>query len=262
MTTTPPIIISSPVRRSGTTLLQRLLTSAPNTLIYGESCANDFQMFTNFYLAKQLQLAASKNWRNEQLDSVLEGNVNDWIPDLMPNIDEYLEDMKKSFLQFFNSYPNFAKQKNRTNWGMKLPEWNPTNLKLIEQFFPNFKIIYITRNLEDCVRSAKKVEMVKGINEVNQYCQIWKMHKDTATQQNFKPENTMYISYESFVENPQPILTNLEKFTGAKGIDASVMNFKFNKFKETTEENETFGEYVSPAELTDEELEMVKKYSA
>lgn len=260
MITTPPIIISSPVRRSGTTLLQRLLTSAPNTLIYGESCANDFQMFTNFYLSKQLQLAASKDWRKEQLDSVLAGNVNDWIPDLMPDIDEYLDGMKENFIRLLNFYPSFAKQKNRQNWGMKLPEWNPSNLKLIEQFFPNFKIIYIVRNLEDCVRSAKKVDMIKGVNEINQYCQIWKMHKD-ATQQNFKVENTMYISYESLVENPQPILNKLEKFTGAKGIDASVMNFKFNKFKETIKENETLGEHVSPADLTDEELGIVKKYS-
>jgi len=86
------------------------------------------------------------------------------------------------------------------------------------------------------------------------------MHKDAAPT-NLNNENTLYISYESLVENPAPILKEIEKFTGVKGIDSSVMNFKFNKFKETSKENETYGEYVLPEDLTDEEMEIVKKYS-
>lgn len=260
MNTPPPIIISSPVRRSGTTLVQRLLSSASDTLIYGESCANDFQMFTNFYLSKQLQLRQSKDWRTEQLEAVLSGKVNDWIPDLFPDIDGYLDVMKNSFLRLLNFYPNYAKQQDRTIWGMKLPEWNPNNMKLVEQLYPNFKVIYITRGLEDCVRSAKKVDMVRDINEINQYCHIWKTYQETA-KTSFKEENTLHISYESLVKNPQLILEKLEEFTGANKIQQSVMDFKFNTFKEQIKENEPLGKYVTPAELTDEEIEIIRKYS-
>ncbi len=93
-----PIFISSPVRRSGTTLLQRLLCSAPNTLIFGESCVNDFSFFIGTINSRQLVFSQNKNWRNEQLTSVLNGQINNWIPDLMPEIDGYLDVFTKSSL--------------------------------------------------------------------------------------------------------------------------------------------------------------------
>ena len=47
-----PLVITSPVIRSGTTLLQRLLCSSPSALIYGELCAQDLEFFLNLYTFK------------------------------------------------------------------------------------------------------------------------------------------------------------------------------------------------------------------
>lgn len=254
-----PIIITSPVRRSGTTLLQRLLSSSSDTLIYGESCASDFQMLTNLYLGKLLLLQQGKSWRNEQLESVLSGDVNDWIPDLMPDIDSYLSNFKKNAIQLLQFYASFAQKQQRPIWGMKLPEWNPANLIQLRQLFPEIKIIFLTRNLEDCVRSAKKVDMVRTLPEIEQYSYTWQQHIQMA-RQHFEGKHVFNISYESLIQNPKPILKELESFTHSKNIDATVLDFKFNSFKSTIAENESFGEYTFPSDLTEEEMTIVKKY--
>ncbi len=257
---TPPIIISSPTRRSGTTLIQRLLTSASNTLIYGETCANDFHSFTNIYLSKHLQLMPSRGWRTDQTREVLGGNVNDWIPDLLPDVDAYLENLKSSSIQLLNFFPNYAEKHHRPIWGMKYPEWAPTSLKLIGQLYPDYKVIYIKRNIEDCVRSAKNVDMVRGVTEIEAFCKVWQMNGQSVHEQ-IPSEKVLYISYESLIKNPEPIIKSMEEFTGAKGIDAKVLDFKFNAFKQTIEKDEPLGKYIDPADLTKEELEVVEKFS-
>ena len=261
MNNSAPIIITSPVRRSGTTLIQRLLSSSTNCLIFGESSARDLQMYANLLMSKQLQYLNSKELRDLQISSVLKGNVNDWIPDLLPEVDFYIEQTKQSLLGILNSFQEYANQHQRPIWGMKLPEWTPSNLILGKQFYPELKVVYIERNIADCIRSAKQVNMIQNIGEVDQFCQAWKTHVDMA-KQHFDEKNTLYISYESLIENPESILNELESFTGAHQIDRSVLEAKFNTYKAKMddENDETVGRYVEPSELSEEELEIVKKY--
>jgi len=164
-----PVFIVSSVRRSGTTLLQRLLCSSSNSLIYGENCANDINLFCNLISTKQSVFQTSKDWYDNQLDAVLQGNVNTWIPDLMPDIEGYLAAYKTGMLSIINYYSDYALKQNRPIWGMKLPEWNPCMLAMLKSVLPEIKIIYLHRNLEDCVRSAKKIEMVIELSLVHSF---------------------------------------------------------------------------------------------
>lgn len=55
LTQLQPLLIASPVRRSGITLLQRLLCPAPNSFVFGEGCANGlWRQFTD-YARQQLR---------------------------------------------------------------------------------------------------------------------------------------------------------------------------------------------------------------
>jgi len=254
---TAPICISSPVRRSGTTLVQRLLCSASNALIYGENCANDLNILTNLLSSKQMIFQQGKAWRNQQLESVLEGNVNHWIPDLMPDIDGYLEAYQQSIFSLLAYYSDFAQRQERPIWGTKFPEWNPANLIQIRQILPSTKIIYIHRNIEDCVRSAKRMDMIRSMDEIQRFCQTWKQFSEYALQ-HLKGERVLHIQYEKLIEAPEKVIQQLEAFTEAKDIDRKVMQIKVNTYDNDV--NDTLDNYLQPASLNAQELDLVKSY--
>ncbi len=253
-----PICIAAPVRRSGTTLLQRLLCSATNALIYGETCANDFQSMAGMYANKEPFMNHAKDWRNDQLKKVLNGEVNDWIPDLMPDIDYYLKSYKNIIQVLIDTYGGFAKEQGKEVWGMKFPEWNPASLKYLQELLPGTKIIYLHRNLSDCVRSAKRIEMLINESEINQFCHIWRQYTDYAREQ-ITGENVLHVEYEKLIANPEEWIKAIEDFTGAKNIQASVLAVKVNTYSndQRLKSNES---YLQPAELTESEQELVAKY--
>ncbi len=255
----PPICIASPLRRSGTTLIQRLICSASNGLIYGETCANDFQMISNLFTSKKSFLLQHKDWRNDQIKKVLKGEVNDWIPDLMPDIDSYINAYHQMIEALVNNYGAFAVQENRPVWGMKMPEWNPTNLVLLQQLLPDLKIIYLHRNLEDCVRSAKKIEMVMGIEEIKRFCFTWKQFSDYV-KINLKGDNVLHLKYEDLIDDPDKWINEIESFSGAENIDRSVMKVKVNTYASDHKLAGKKEPYLDPAALTEEEQSVVDSY--
>jgi len=256
----PPICISAPVRRSGTTLLQRLLCSSTNALVYGESCANDLQLFSNFMANKQYLFLASKNSRNQQLERVLEGDVNSWIPDLMPEIDGYVEAFKNSTYTLFNYYATYAQQQGRPIWGMKMPEWNPVNLAFVQKVIPGTKIIYLHRNLEDCVRSAKKIDMVSGLDEIRQFSTTWKQYSD-YTQQHLNGPNVLHLSYERLIEYPEQNLKTIQEFSGIQHINEQIMKVKVNTYHDDPKLETEQHDYLEPESLSEEELAIVNSFS-
>src|SRR5689334_18970654 len=98
MTDMDPVIITSPTIRSGTTLLQRLLCSAPKGFIFGENCAQDLELFLRVYFSKSLMYSFNKRQFAETLGAFINGQPQGWIIDLMPDIDEYLQTLSRSCL--------------------------------------------------------------------------------------------------------------------------------------------------------------------
>lgn len=259
LTSPCPILIASPVRRSGTTLLQRLLCSASNALIFGETCANELFMGSNLLLNKQLLLQASKAAHNRQLKAVLEGDVNDWIPDLMPEIDGYLQVHRNAFFSIINHFEEFAKSHRRPIWGVKLPEWNPANLVQLHKMLPASKIIYLHRNLEDCVRSARSMDMVINEQEIYQFCQVWKQHGEFA-KQHLKGDGCLHLDYENLVDFPDKTIAEIEQFTGAENIDRSVIQAKINTYVDDPK-LAIKEDYLQPSTLATAELELIAAFS-
>jgi len=254
-----PICITSPLRRSGTTLLQRLLCSSPDALIYGESCANDFNLLANLFSNKEMLFLQNKEARNHQLQEVLNGNVNDWIPDLMPEIDGYIDAYKNMINTLAKHYNDYAQGQGRKFWGMKMPEWMPTGLILLQKILPETKIIYLRRDLEDCVKSAKKMDMIREPQEIQQFCHTWKQFTSFADL-HLKGDQVLHVNYEDLIHTPDQIISTIETFTGVQGIDRKVMEVKVNTYNNDPKLEEMHS-YLEPAVLTAEELAIVAAFS-
>jgi len=254
-----PICIASPLRRSGTTLIQRLLCSSPNALIYGESCANDFNLLANLYSNKEMLFLQNKEARNHQLKEVLNGNVNDWIPDLMPEIDGYIDAYKNIVFSLAKYYSDYAQSQGREVWGMKMPEWMPNGLILLQKILPETKIIYLRRDLKDCVKSAKKMDMIRDSHEIQQFCHTWKQFSSFA-KLHLKGDKVLNVSYEDLIGSPEQVISDIEAFTGVSGIDRKVMDVKVNTYNNDPKLEEMH-KYLEPAILTEEELAIVAAFT-
>ena len=254
-----PVCIGSPLRRSGTTLLQRLICSSEDGLIYGESVANDLNMLANLYSGKEMLFMQSSEIRDKQIGEVLKGYVNDWIPDLTPKVADYLNYWKNLLLQFNNQFSQSAKEHGRSVWGMKMPEWNPSGLAMIQRVLPETKIIYLHRKLEDCVRSAKKIEMIVSVQELQRFCYTWKQFSDYA-RVHLQGEGVLHLQFEDLIAAPEWWIHKIESFTGVKEIDQKVLNVKVNTYKDDPKLNEQGGTFLEPDILTTEELEIVNSF--
>jgi len=214
----------------------------------------------HFYQTKQLNLMPQKVVQDELMEQVLEGKVNDWIANLMPPTADHLAAIAKSYFGILTYYRDFAHEKKRPIWGLKMAEWSTQQLRQIERFFPEIKVVYIQRNLADCARSVVRINLVRNENELEQFCQTWQ-HNIQQLQSDFPKEKLLFIDYQELLENPNKVIGELEDFTGAKGIDRSVLEKKINTFSHDQRQTEGAEGYLEPAVLGDSALAIIKKYT-
>lgn len=261
MSSYSPIIISSPVRRSGTTLVQRLLCSASNALIYGETAANELSMLVNLLIMKQYQFQHGLKSRDEILEKVLMGNTEEWIADLLPPIQPYINAIPKAYLSIFDHFQQFAEEQARPIWGVKMAEWPVQNLIHVMQTLPAAKLIYIHRSLADCVRSSKSIQTIQTLDDLKAFSNAW-LQQYHYIQQHAQQERCLIIRYEDLVNTPDIQLLKLESFTGAKGIKKEVLQRKINTFTYDKQGDPSGKGYLKPGDLSKEELEIIALYEA
>ncbi|MEL6656677.1 MAG: sulfotransferase [Bacteroidota bacterium] len=225
-----PIFIASPIQRCGTTLLQRLLSSAPSTLIFGETVANDIHLLASLYQNKQLMLNGPHNaWRQQQLQAVLNGQVNAWIPDLLPDTSKYMANFKGLLDNYCAFYQGYVEQEGRTQWGCKMPGWPIMQLSFILELLPEAKVIYIDRPLEDCVVSARTINLCLDEASTQQFRQFYTFNKTHAPQK-LPADRTLWLDYQQIEEAPSELIQQLEDFTGAQPIDREVLKHRIGNY--------------------------------
>lgn len=247
-----PILIASPVHRSGTTLLQRLLCSTPNTLIFGETLANDMTFHFSMLHNKQMLLDGEDNWRAQQMEKVLNGDVNDWIPDIMPDKDWLLSRSEQTIYEYLKGFVDYAQQHARPLWGTKLPAWQPGMIRVLLNSMPKSKLLYIVRDLKSCVRSAKLIGYCHTTADVQQYAQMWLANLQ-AISTYIPKESLLYIDYQRLCEQPDQVIDEIENFTDAQPIDRSVMQYRINNYDRKRD---------TPPELNTDEQTVVERYQA
>jgi hypothetical protein len=252
-----PLIVTSPVIRSGTTLVQRLLCSSPRTLIFGETAAEDLALFLNVYIFKAQQYQHQMQRYAEATRQVLAGNVNEWIPDLMPDVNGYLAALGRAAFAGVAYCRSYARESGRQVWGFKYPGWQPSTIRLLRTTMPRARFIYVYRDVVDCLKSAKARGLVNSPAEVHEFCRAWAEGLSDALGGD-AGEALLLLSYDDLLADRATATERIARFSGADGIDASVLQHKIN-----TRPGETFAEqrdgYTTPSELTGDELQIVER---
>lgn len=252
-------LITSPMKRSGATLVQRLLCSAKNTLAYGENASADVMFAANFVTHKSMMLTQSKPFLDKHINDVLNGNNDHHLPDLIPEVDYYLDKTKAAMCSPAVHLKDYAAKHGRNVWGIKESGWQPANMNILRMVFPKVKFIYITRNLVDVAKSAKAMELYQDNDGLRQLCEARNQNLEGVRKLPFTNE-ILFIDYDHLVNDTASVIKELEAHTGAEGIDVSVMNSRRNVWEGDQRCAPMMPGYLPPQELTDEELAIVNEY--
>jgi hypothetical protein len=256
-----PLIVTSAVQRSGTTLLQRVLCSSPETLIYGERAAQDLEFFIKMHAYKVQEYGMLRQSAQQEMNQVLSGDVNHWIFDLTPDVDGYLQAMREATFAGATYCRDFARTKGRPVWGFKYPAWSPDFLKSLHKVMPKSRVLFIVRDLMPALKSAKAQHMVSSEQQLREFCQSWS--NGLAYCQELEGDSSaLVVRYEEILEDPEWMLDTIGEFSGARQIKRSVLERKVNTWMGQGFASQLSDGYIPPAPLTEMELKIVEEVTA
>jgi hypothetical protein len=146
-----PIFVLSAGWRSGSTLLQRLLCTGNNTLVWGE--AYDRSNIVQ-HLVDTL-MPFSENWPNPRYSAQSKTGVDpssDWIANISPPQASILQAYRALLIEL---YGRPAEALGAFRWGIKEVRYGKAEAQLLRCLFPNCKLIFIRRNLKDAYVSYR-----------------------------------------------------------------------------------------------------------
>lgn len=251
-----PLVVTSPIPRSGTTLLQRLLCSSPDVLIYGEKVAQELELFLSLYAYKVQEYSYRREQYQKNLEKVLRGEVNDWIVDLTPDVDGYLLAVQKAAFAGVAYCRDYAREQKRPIWGFKITGWSPATLNLMRNLMPRSRYLFIVRDLLPCLKSAKAQHMLSTEQELRELCRSWA--DGMAYCQGLQADPLAFVvKYEDLILSPDETLAAISRFSGADQMDCSVLNHKINIWAGQQFSTQSGNGYIPPAELTEGELQII-----
>jgi hypothetical protein len=253
-----PIVVTAPTARNGITLIQRLLNSTRQTIIFGENVrlvetlpqvAHEFYVMHD-KLGDELQQSRQK---------FLSGVTEYWSSNLWPDIQRCTLVGFEMFYKLMHVYQQSAREYGFTSWGIKNPMNNLHMVRTFPLLVKPARFVFIYRNPFDVVASAKARRFVTNEQGVIDYVKRWAAHLQAVRDD--PPTHTFLLRYETLMASPEAMLNELQTFTGLSGIDRGVLDRKINTFEGTEDQGRGPNEYIAPKPLTDSERELIVEHA-
>jgi len=263
-----PILVTSPTTRSGTTLLQRLITSSDNGICYGENTGRRLVELCEFAHRELLDLQANEERHKYEWENVLGGNVDYWMVGLeLPG--EFSKHALAGAVQFFRQhYDEATKTIGKEIWGAKVPKLEFTQVVKMADLLSDLKCIYIYRNVFDVIKSQKSKNWITDKQTLIDVCREWVANTQVISvlkKNEFQNQPAMLhiVQYEELIQNLDEHIGKIEAFSGLRGIRSEVADKKVNTWLPTSSENfEPAVSYEEPGELTDGEVGIINEICA
>ncbi len=248
-----PVFIFSPAARCGITLLQRLLNSSGQIIIYGENNLLINILPNNIFSMKTLE---RKHQAARQ--KLLNGEYDFWSSSIWPDIQIWCGTLIKSIEMLLKMYQDESAKYGFDKWGIKSPVEDARFCAFYFQTFTNSKIIFIYRHIVDVLMSHKSRKWIPTLNEYTRITQKWCRNVSYMLNGDV-PDRVMIIRYENMLDNKDEYIDKIEKLVGISGIDKSIFNRKINTFPGDKQFGYSPNQYIEPDELNQEEINIVKK---
>ncbi len=246
-----PVIVLSPLQRSGTTLIQRLLCSASNTLIYGDTVGQEVEFFAKYAMARSQMVGFQQSQIAPIRQAVLRGDVSDFITPLAPTMETYLAGFRAAAHAWLEGCHREAVEVDRPVWGWKLAGADAMALPILAEWFPQARWIWIERDINDCLRSAKAAAMFATAEQAGMMAR----HAEHSRQvfSSLRLQHLLSLNFAAMTTDPTDTVSRLEKFTGAHGVHPAVFDHRVNDLGNPN--------WIPPAELSTEETAAINLHS-
>jgi len=255
-----PVIVTSPTARCGTTLVQRLISSSDNAFVYGEDVGNQMRILTSLFSAQIVAAERTAADVDATFWRAIDGTLDEWRPGLAPPVNVTLSAWTDIYYQLPLGLAKFGRSIGRPIWGFKWPAYPSEVLKTFLALMPKAKIVYVVRNLEDTLKSAKARRFVTTEEQVLAFCQAWTSNLQGVADLKQR-DQVMILHYEALLEQRRKQIDALQAFTGASNIRMTEFDLKVNTFTGAPEKGYAPDGYIPPEPLDAVESEIVQSYS-
>ncbi len=245
-----PVFVIAPTARNGITLLQRLVNSTGQIIVYGENA-----IFMHELVTVAIQAIEVNQQQHAEFEQVrtrfLQGERDGWTSNLWPDSNRFANAVIGGFYQTTMVYEQCTREYGCGRWGIKYPLTDPYIVPRLLCLLPGSRFVFIHRHLFDVVRSAKARQFITNDEQLIEYGRQYQANMHAVL--NTPREQMMIIRYEDLMADPEPVLKRLETFTGVSGIDRSVLSRRINTFQGDPSIGRSPTGYIPPAELTEAE---------
>lgn len=216
-----PVFVLASSQRTGSTLLQRLLNSCPQVMIWGEHLAHLSGFRREFGFLQDWE----KRHADERRNFMHEG-YDIFAPNIMPQ-DYELVDAARIYIAGLFGLP--AAKLGRSIWGFKEVRYGAQMALFLQECFPQARIIHLTRNPVACCLSMKRLEGTpdewnREWTETAIY--NWAGINETFLNQREKINHLLQVKFEQMLADPPAFIEELSTF-----LDISKQEFDANVFK-------------------------------
>lgn len=207
--------------RSGTTLLQSMLTAHPEIASFPES--HLFQNLRIPYWSRLLRLASPKarNCLNKFLQNI--NQEQQQLPKQAWFIDQYVS-------VFIEALQQATQQQGKRIWVEKSTE-HAFYIKMIERYIPKAKFIHIVRNGADVVASLYEVR--KKYQQLEVWGESWDVDRCIEhwlksikfTSKYLHQPNQLLVRYEKLVVDPESVMREICKFLEVEFNEAMLKKY-------------------------------------
>ncbi|WP_193213675.1 sulfotransferase family protein [Luteolibacter marinus] len=220
--TTPcdePLFILASAQRCGSTLLQRLLNSRADTLIWGEhqGVLNGFASLHKDLMAWESRFAGNRK-------EFLMTGCDLFLPNMVPE-DHELRSAAIAYVLNLFGVP--AARLGKSRWGFKEVRYGADVLVFLKGLFPKARFIHLTRDPAACFRSMKHWELGEDDwDRAQTERSMWdwqRINCGLLEMREYIPR-MMFVRFEDMVGDPAAFIERLAGFLGAspEEFDAGV----------------------------------------
>lgn len=223
-----PVFLLSAGWRSGSTLVQRLLTSSKDTIIWGEPFGDSGLLL---HPAEQIK-KFTRSWPHD--GTIVSSKMSaeslsmEWIANMYPSVDS----LRCAYRQFFDAlFQPTTEYGNFSRWGFKDVKLSADDAYFLQWIYPNARFLFLVRNPIDAYISyaphrpwyIKRPET--PIITAKQFARVWQHIAQSFIDHN-QSLNAMLFKYEDLLSNPET-LTAIEQHLEMT-FDHSVLDSKVN----------------------------------
>jgi len=215
----PAVAVRAPVfllcggRRTGSTLLQRLLISTGEVLVWGEhggklvrhlgELTRDMRDWMDGYAAPR-----------EHFETFRRSGFNAWIPNMNPPLAQF-EEGCRALLNQALAQP--ARDLGYPGWGFKEVRYGRRAARFLASLYPDAAFVLLVRNPEACLRSVKSTEWGERAALKRgplPFLKSWATLSEQMLSVKGDLKNAVLIRYEDFLEDTPAAVKEIARVTG------------------------------------------------